>query len=436
MHYQFQGISSGFVAQAQANSQISDSGVALQVSGPTQTATGQGSTYTFGYTNTTAQPTNGLAMKVTLPNGFTPSAYTPNITTAGQPSGIAMWNLPTLPADGNGSVQIAGTFAGVATGTQENFSVEVDGAPDVATGQSPVLAATTYQVTISANPISASVALQSSSAASVDPGTQLSYQVTYQNSGEVAATGVAVSVTLTGDAYDTSTIQAPSANISGSTITWDGSQVAELAALNAGQQGTLNFSVRVANPATRGDARDMVVTATPSIKSDQSQQATVGTPLPVKINTQLSLDETVTENSGPVPPIVGQQTTYMVVLGLRNATNDVGNVVVTASLPQAYSFDPTLATEQEQKNVTYDAGTRSLTWNVGTVPAHTGGYSPIRKLTLMVSVLPDQSNVGQDMSLLTNVLVGGTDAFTGSAISFSGTGLTTQSDPSGQGTVQ
>jgi hypothetical protein len=101
-----------------------------------------------------------------------------------------------------------------------------------------------------------------------------------------------------------------------------------------------------------------------------------------------------------------------------------------------YNFDPTLVTFAEQKNVTYNAGTRMLTWDVGTVPAHTGDYNPVRKLTLTVTVLPDQSNLGQTMPLLTNVAVSGADTFTSNPISLSGSNLLTSSDPGGNGTVQ
>lgn len=440
MHYQFASATSDYVAQAQAQSQISDSGIELSSAGQEQENNGQAVTYSFTYTNTTTNSVSGLTMQVGLPSGFTATSYAPNPVAPQTPAGSATltWNLPSLPALGTGSVQITGAFTGLATGTQENFTVQVDGATN---GQSAVLASTTYQVTAVVNPISVSVALQSSgtasaTATSIDPGSHLTYQVTYQNTGTVAATGVNVSVTLTGGAYDLTTLSAPMATIAGNTVTWNGSQVQQLADLNPNQQGTLTFNVGVLNPATKGDVDNMAVTATPSIESDQFQQAFAGTPVSLKVNTQLILDETASVSSGPNPPAVGQQTTYMVVLGLRNTTNDVGNVVLTASLPEAYNFDPTLVTFAEQKNVTYNAGTRMLTWDVGTVPAHTGDYNPVRKLTLTVTVLPDQSNLGQTMPLLTNVAVSGADTFTSNPISLSGSNLLTSSDPGGNGTVQ
>ncbi len=444
MHYQFASASTDFVAQASSQSTISNSGIALQVSGQEQVNNGQVTTYTFGYTNTTANAVSDMAMTVNLPAGFTPTSYVPNpAAPLGQGNSTLTWNLPSLPANGTGSVQIVGAFAGLSTGTQGNFAVQIDGTvagatPTPTVGSSvntapAVLASTTYQVTVVVNPISATLTLQAPT--SVDPGTQLSYQLAYQNSGQTAATGINITVTLVGDAYDLTTLSAPMSSITGNTITWNGSQVQQLADLGPNQQGTLSFTIGVKNPATRGDVENMTVTATPSIESDQFQQPFSGTPISTKVNTQLVLDETAAVSSGPNPPTVGQQTTYTVVLGLRNTTNDVNGVVVTASLPEAYNFDPTLVTFVEQKNVTYDPGTRMLTWNVGTVPAQTGDFNPVRSLTLTVVVLPDQSNIGQQMSLLTNVAVTGTDAFTGNQISLTGSKLTTSADPGGNGTV-
>ena len=428
MHYQFSNFNSDFIAQAQAQSQISSPGIALQVNGPTQANNGQSIVYSFAYSDSSGTDTSGLTMKITLPTGFTPAKYSLNPVAAPDPTtGVGTWNLPALSANGSGQVQVTGTFTGVAVGSQENFSVEIDRAGAVS-------AATTYQVSIAASTLSASLAL-TEGGTSVDPNSEMYYKVTYQNSGSTVDTGVVLTATLTGAAYDITSLNAPYGNISGSTITWDGSQVSQLAALQAGQKGTLLFNVRIKNPATKANVKDMTVSAHTEIRSDQVQQAFVGDPVATKVNTQLTLDTTAAVNSGPNPPQAGSATGYMAVLSLRNTTSDVSNVSITMTLPQAYNFDPTLVTLTEQKNVVYSANTRKLIWNVGTVSAHTGDYNPVRKLTLMVSVLPDQTSIGRILDLVTNIQVTGTDAFTGNQISFASTKLTTSSDPSGNGAV-
>ena len=433
MHYTYANFNSNFSLQAQATTTVNDSEISLQFSGPSSTNNSEQVSYSLIATNTTDAPLSGLSLKLTLPNNFTVSSYTP------VPDVATTWTLPTLQPNTPISFQINGTFENATLGDQPSFAAEIDG---MGTNNTTTLFSnTTYPVTIAASPLSVVVALASAgSNANFNPGDTENYSVKVTNNSQVTQTGVIVSAIVTGDAADMTTLASANSVITNNTVTWDGSKNSSLTSLGPTQEADFTFNVRIKNPPTRSNATNITISTTANAKSDQYQQLITSDPFVTKLNTQAAADSSVAYVNGANPPVPGSQTTYMVTINLRNSTNDVTGGLATFNVPNSVSFDLASVDPNDQKQVNYVASIKKLTWNVGTLVAHTGDYNALRTLQFDVTVDPNITDVGQSIALVTNFSYSGTDGFTGNPITITLPVIQSSNDHSlgsaGSGTVQ
>jgi len=109
---------------------------------------------------------------------------------------------------------------------------------------------------------------------------------------------------------------------------------------------------------------------------------------------------------GPLPPQAGKTTKYWVFINVSNAGNAVDNASFSAILPsgveltgkQSVSIGPELK---------YDPATRKIAWSYDSLPAYsqTGIY-------FEVSVTPDSSQIGKNITLADSIIFSATDDFT------------------------
>ncbi len=430
MHYSFANLNSDFVANASAQSQIVNSSIVMQFDGPTKINIGQDVTYRLAYTNSTDKPIIHTTLNVTLPQAFTLASYNPSATSG------STFNLGTLNPAQSGEIKIEGKFTGANIGDQEAFKAGIT-APDDS-GSSHVVASAQYPVVISAVPLAADLSLtdpqNDNKGDVVKPGDTLHYALHYKNNLDTPVTGVIIAATLKGVAFDLSTIQAQNANIKDNTITWDAGSNSNLVTLAPNDQGDFDFSVALFNPATRASLKNLVITASALIKSNEYPAGYPGKDITAKVETNPEIDGTVVVNAGANPPAVGQNTTYLVVLSLRNTTNDITPATLTFTLPTAVGFNVSYVSASEP-NVSYDQNTRKFTWNVNKLLAHTGDYNPIRKLQFNLTINPGQTSIGQPVTLVKGIQFTGTDAFTNDTVTATANDLSSSDDPSGDGTV-
>ena len=435
LHYKFSNFNGDFVAQAQSRSQITDSNIVLQFNGPTQTNNNQTISYNLAYSNSASTALGRVILKVNLPQNFVITSVNPNP----DPNSQSNFTFPSLSAGKSGTINITGRFSNAQVGNQQAFSAEADGLDQ--NGQPIVFSNASYLVSIGAEPLQADLTVQSqannSSAAqgTVQPGATLGYTVSYKNNNSISMTGVNLSVVLSGEAIDLSSISAQNAAVNNNVITWNAAQVPALANLQPNQSGTLKFQLSLKNPATKSNNQNLTVDAHTEIKSAEIQQAFVGPVLSLKVQTVPVINASIAYTGGAHPPKVNQATAYQLTINLRNSTNDLNNSALTLNLPNSLGFDKTSITFSEVQNVTYDSNTHKLTWNAGALPAHTGDFRALRTLQFNITITPDPGKIGQSVTLANNIQLVGTDNFTGLAITQTIQDLTTIADPTGQGIV-
>lgn len=432
MRYNFSNFNSDFVAQASAQTKITNPDILMQFDGPTQTSNEQEVTYNLSYLNATDSQISAAKLTIEFPQKFQPSEYST------QPTSHGVWNLGNLEAGRSGRILFTGKFVGAEVGELPIFKARIEGAG--ADGNSHVLASVQYSVEITAIPLVITLTGQrqnsESSADAALPGEEIEYKVNYKNNLTTAVSGVVISVELGGGVFNLSEISAENASVNNNTITWNASGISELSSVGPGRSGELRFRAKLKDPVTTANLKNLKAQVTGRIRSVEFTEPFSSPILETKIITVAKLSGDVIFTSGALPPRVGQNSTYTITISARNSTNDIEPAEVTMNLPAAVSFDKTTVNAAEQANVSYDSNTKKLTWKLGKLAAHTGNFSALRRLQFNITINPGASSTGQPVTLARSINLRGTDTFTGTNISVDLANLTTQNDPSGNGTVE
>jgi len=143
----------------------------------------------------------------------------------------------------------------------------------------------------------------------------------------------------------------------------------------------------------------------------------------VKINSRLALktkglfNDSLLPNSGPLPPRVGQKTTYTIYWQVLNISNDLSNVSVEAYLPSYVSWQG--KTYPGEEDIKYDAGSGKVVWNIGRLSAGVGVLLPVKQVAWQVGFTPSISQVGNTATIVKEARITGDDTFTGEIITSS-----------------
>lgn len=234
------------------------------------------------------------------------------------------------------------------------------------------------------------------------------------------------SVTVTGGFYQSLT----------DLIVWDSSTSNSLKSLAVGSLKTLNFNFTGSNIDSGQIIINPETTVNISVNANRNPESEVSEMIKntivrkIKFNTEVDIGSNSTyfsqifQNSGPIPPKAEQNTSYTASIDIKNTSNALSNSVVTMRIPNYAKYEGMFSPNTE--NVSYDSVTRTVRWDIGTIPSKTGYMgNQSRKLALQVSIIPSISQVGSSPVLVDNILLEGTDSFTGTKFTIPSSSITT-----------
>jgi uncharacterized repeat protein (TIGR01451 family) len=416
--YQYAAFNSQFTKQQTFTVRLAAAGIGLNLTGPTSADNGQLVTYNLSYQNSSQSAAPNARVTMQYPAGFSFASANPAPTL-----GNNTWDIGDLQTAATGTIQIIGSFNGAAPGA--SLIASADFLILGSDGSYYTQNSTQLATTISNQPLLVTQTAGVASSTPVNPGDSLTYTLTYQNNATVAATAVNVVATLDSPAFNLSTIQAQGAQVNNDTITWNAASASQLQTVAPGQSSTLQFSVDLNNPATRDSSTNLVALTHVKIGSNEYSTFFPGSDLSLQISSPSSITANLNFVSGSNPPKVGTLSTYNVTITLRNATNNFSNAVVTAFVPQG-GFDQGSVSAAQQNNVSYNASSGQLTWNVGALPAHAGQFVAAPTLSFNLNLNPSSNQVGQAPTLLKTITLNATDSFTQASVTDTANDLTTE----------
>jgi hypothetical protein len=420
---------SSFEKEATAATTITDLPVVMTLVAPPTAVSGASVQYILDVRNETDAALSDLKLEFRYPDGFKPTQLRPQAS-----EGNAMWNIADLPPGEGKRFTVTGTLEGsprdvknVAAVLKRNLN-----------GTHVDYVRTDAFTTLSSPLLSVGIAPREGREYASFPGDTLDYVVSYRNDSRHTFLGLRLTVLLEGEMYDASGIRVTNGYYDepARTIVFDASGVPDLAQLPPGQSGQATFSVPL-KPGLSGSAGSQAFfvkatarLSTPNIPSGLSaEDAEAEDSVITRITSQPALSAAALYDggagSGPLPPQVGQPTTFTIRWQVSNPGNEVRNAKATATLSPGVSWQDA-AVVVGGSAPTYDAASRTVTWNIGTVPFGIGNGSPRYEATFRISIQPSSSQVGQSVGLSGAAALVGSDAFTGAEVRIQAPALTTE----------
>lgn len=332
------------------------------------------------------------------------------------------WRLETLKKAEGGRVNIKGNVTG-DTGSILNFSAQLGVWQN---GNFVVLKEANQEVQVIQPLLFISQQVNGSASYIASPGEILRYQIFFRNIGTTPFDNLFMVVNLDGQALDMSSIEAQGGQISDGMVVWDYRQVPQLRHLDEQEEGEIVFYVKVKSDWNPSGANENDTLITDEVNISQITQK-----FTIKVNSGLIVSQKAyykgpdIENLGPIPPKVGEATTYTITWDVKNYFNDAKNVKVKATLPGNVNLTGKIVPANESSNFSFDSASREIVWSAGDILAGEGVRSGGRTISFQVSLTPSGSQRGSTAPLIGIAQIIGENQFTDTTITAQDSGIST-----------
>lgn len=391
---------------------------------PTEITSNQDMSFSIHITSRAQKKLYNVGLLLQYPPGFQYLGANPTPS-----SETTFWKIGDLSPGDERSITINGVLEGQHEDVK-GFHVTVGEVDPRSTSRITTVYHALFEKVNIARPALAllsAIAGESSESVTATPLKDVTSAIAWENTLSVPITNARVVVTFTGAPIDPSSVRATNGyyNSRDNTITWDPAQLKTLASIGPGVHGSVPFSFKLQqsseqNPvvtikAVMSGTRVSEGFANESVYSEISR--TVRFVTMVGLSTDAYYSVGPLQNSGPLPPLIDQKTTYTITWALSNSLNKITDATVEATLPIYVSWEE--ETSPDTETIRYNPITRTVLWSVGNLDSGTG-IAPDgipRSVSFKVSITPSISQIGQALSLTSSSHFKGIDSFTTQPIS-------------------
>ncbi len=258
-------------------------------------------------------------------------------------------------------------------------------------------------------------------------GQDVRVDVTWVNNLPTKVVDASIEAALSGEALDRASISVDRGfyDSSKNTVTWDKESIPELASLETGQSGRMSFTF---SPKTSLSGQSVPenpkITLKINVKgkrvseSETPEESSGVTEKTIKVSSDLKLSPRAVyysgpfTNTGPIPPKVEKETSYTVIWTVTNSSNYISQAKVKAFIPSYTKWLGVISPTSEK--LSYNPLNGEIIWDIGEVPPKTGSsYGKTKEVAFQVSILPSLSHVGKTPAIISDIVLSGTDGFTG-----------------------
>lgn len=407
--------------QAIVTKQIALRGTVLDgaLAGPNEVAPGETGEYIYTLKNTGGEPLSDLELVLEAPDTFLFGEAEPvSIDERG-----GRWQVASLEPGTETTVKVRASFAATARGM-----LELGMSVGIRTGDERLVhRRDTLTTDVLASDLSLDLVVNGSHAdLNANFGDVLHATLAYKNLGELAFGDVRLSVTVTADPsglidWSSAEMSVPG-RISGGTISWTTRELASLASLEGGSEGTIDLAIPIVEdlPATEG--RDELRLSGAALISTVGGRV-VGrqietTPILVRLNSDLEFSaearyfdpDGAPLGSGPLPPAVGQTTNLRILWHIANSRHALEGVRVRTTLPARVAW--TGRNNTDLGTVSWDAGSRTVTLTIDRLGTETTEVAA----DFEVAITPETSDVGRFVTLTNETAFTARDTVTGTIL--------------------
>ncbi len=411
-----------FNVNAQLGVNVAPAPLKLEIQGPQSVVSGNSVDYAVKYQNNGSEVMDALQVRLAYSEGFNfvyastePSSSNDNVD---------VWEIGSLKPGESGMITVKGRLVGTGGMTRmAKASIGVLSGADFMSYNDE-----TQNAEIVESPLFLSQIVNGvENKPDVSAGDHLQFKIKYKNTTDIGLRQVIVTEKLDSPVLDYTTLsmKGGSFDAAKSTITWKAADIPEFLTLGPGQSGEIDFAIDVKRniPLDGKVKKNFVIVSLARIDSPDvptpiaSNRIISSNEMDIKLNSKIILEtqgfynDATIVNSGPMPPRVGQETTYTMHWKVMNVSNDINNAVVTAFLPT--NATATGKFLPDDARVSYNERTNSISWNIGKLDAGTGVLNSPPSVAFQIKIKPSIDKLRNEVNLLGVSTLTADDLFTG-----------------------
>ncbi|MGB9743477.1 MAG: hypothetical protein ACPLW9_02060 [Minisyncoccales bacterium] len=375
--------------------------------------------FNLNYFSSIAYPLTGLRLIVDYPVGFEFISSNPKSLEKNE------WEIGALNETEGGRIEINGKLSG-QIGEEKVFRARLGVWQN---GEFILLKETTKGISLVRPALYITQHINNNPKFVAQPGDLLHYEIFFKNIGDDFLNELFLLVTLDGAAFDFNTLQAPDGDFTPgqNSIMWDWHKIKDLQLLPPQKEGKVEFWIKLKDEWEIKDASGKNPEIKTTVYLNQIKEEFVN-----QIKSKLIVyqkgyfNDEVFGNSGPIPPVVGQATTYTIIWQIVNYYNDIKNAKVSAVLPANVNivggkfFPP-----EQMDKFTFDWQSREIIWQIGNLGSGAGVTTPAPYIAFQVVLLPDPTQRGRPAELIGPAKITGEDQWTGAILESTAASLNT-----------
>ena len=407
---------------------ISSSLLVLRVENIEKVASGQLVDITLSAVSNAATPLKDILISASYPNGFKFETSEPAPV-----YGQNVWRLDELLPEETETITIQGVVAGL---TEETFRVNFKAGPTNPDNQyliGAALAEGRADFTVERPFIDIQLSINGSTGKSIviPAGTESDVMVKITNTLDETVYDMAVEVVPGGNALNEDSIKSSQGfyDSNTGTVRWEVANNESFNRVLPGDSRSLVFTVAPGSNQTTASFDLVVNVFARRVDETSAAETLIGTTRAeakyssaVAVYSQVGRNTAAFGDSGPIPPEVGEVTTYTMTIVAEAGANDVANAIVETSLP-VYVNWLDLYTAGAGK-VTYNSVSKQLEWNVGDISS-----GQRKDLSFQVEIRPSVSQAGRSPVLLNTINMRANDRFTSALLQDTAPAVTTILSP-------
>jgi len=413
-----------FVKKTSFQLAVSSTPLSVSVDAPAEVTSGNPFTFVLTVRSNATVPMDNVVLSGSFPFGFSPISSSPTLSNSS-------FLLGTVNPGTSKSVTLTGTLQG-QDNEQRVFHFTL-GTSNSAQNQALAVTYMTQDSTVSIMPhfIDTTLALNGNTAANVVTvaGTLQNATVSYSNKLSTSIQNAVVSIAISGSGIDYNSIKTSNGfyRSSDRTIIFSRDTDPSLATLVPGASGvgTFTFLTLPLGELSSSPSINFSISASGTRIGETNvlEQMSTSVIKTVKIVTAVTLSNSALHtsgpfsNSGPIPPIAGQDTTYTVVWKVQNQGSAVAGCTVTTILPSYTSYTSKTSGDG---SFSYDSTSHVVTWNCGDLKQNGNAQG-----LFQVAINPSTSQKGDAPALTGKASFSGYDRFAGVNVSATANPATT-----------
>ena len=385
----------------------------------------------MSYKNKSDEDLENVAIDAVLPSGFIISTSTPQIDSNKR------WIIGKLESKSEGKVSIKGSFGSDATGNKD-ITLKLGVLDKDKTFLTLIEKKSTTNV-VGGDLVTALMVNGKDNFNTARWGDSLNYSIIYENEGKDTLYDITFRMKIIGLPKENgeTIVNWPKlkdlnkGQQKEDTIVWTKKQVKLLGKLKPGGKSIIDFTIGVIPKPKNPSYRDYKIDSVLEVEIARAGNLAVKRKLQSnKITTFINSDTQFTGQaryyddgnsqigSGPIPPKVGQKTTYRIYWKVANSMHELEEMKVSGVLPSGAVFSNGKA---DAGTVALDSSLKKVEWTLNRLPTSVKNISAQFDIILT----PSKSDIGSSASLLEKITFTAKDKSTGATITLSGGDETT-----------